>query len=204
MKRVSAIACLILLLLTSSFRAGAQEKRFHYGAEWGYSATFLRAWQYNYISSESYRVIDEGAGMCYFSNGTFYVNAGYDFCSKACISLYTGFAGVYSKRRVIPLELRLRYCPSGLREGGFICHAALGTVFPTGGMYGLCARGALGAGVRVPVFRTISVDFLASLQATLDRDRIKDPDTGADVPARYIRSNAAEYLALNFSVAVNF
>ena len=167
----------ILLLACVSF-ADIHAKggiRFSYGLEWSYAGTFLRNWQYNYICSEGYRIIEGDSKWRYFSNGGIMANAGADIGSKVNLSIYSGLTGVYFKRWMIPVELRARFCPAGLHKTGLICFAG-----------------------------DISIDFLMSLRIVTDHDQIIDPDSGSYVPTTDITKNAAKYAAFQISAAINF
>ena len=195
-----------LLLVSVPFaKAGAGNyPHISYGFEWGYTGTFLRSWQYNYICNEGFRIVDSDEVWRYFSNGTFLVNAGVDLADKLNLSVYSGLSGVYFRRWMIPLEARARFCPSGLDHTGFICYMGAGAMLPVSVLRNANFGAKIGAGYRVSVFRTISVDFLLSAHFTTDHDRITDPDTKQYVPAADITKNASQYTALCISAAINF
>ena len=196
----------ILLLACVSF-ADIHAKggiRFSYGLEWSYAGTFLRNWQYNYICSEGYRIIEGDSKWRYFSNGGIMANAGADIGSKVNLSIYSGLTGVYFKRWMIPVELRARFCPAGLHKTGLICFAGAGAMFPTSVRRETCLGASAGAGYRRSVFRDISIDFLMSLRIVTDHDQIIDPDSGSYVPTTDITKNAAKYAAFQISAAINF
>ena len=196
---------LILLVLLPVFQARAGGfLRPSFGLEWGYTGTFLWTWQHNFICNEGYRIIEDDAVWRYFSNGMMEANAGVDLGSKVNVSVYSGLMGVYFRRWMIPLELRARYCPSGLLQNGFICYAGVGGMFPTTTRTDTNLGFKLGAGYRVSVFRSISVDFLLSAHCTTDHDSIIDPDTKQRVPTLDITNCGAQYMALCASIAINF
>ncbi len=197
---------LILIVMTLPFayaRAGGF-LRPSFGLEWGYTGTFLRTWQHNFICNEGYRIIEDDTVWRYFSNGMIEANVGLDLGSKVNVSVYSGLAGVYFRRWMIPLELRVRYCPSGLLNNGFICYAGAGGMFPTTTRTDTNLGFKLGAGYRVSVFKSISVDFLLSAHCTTDHDTIIDPDTKHSVPTLDITVCGAQYTALCASIAINF
>ncbi|MBP5522558.1 MAG: hypothetical protein J6X82_09085 [Bacteroidales bacterium] len=203
MKKILLAA--FLLVFVPFAKAGAGDfPRISYGLEWGYTGTFLRSWQYNYICSEGYRIVDSDEAWRYFSNGIFLANAGLDLGDKLNVSVYAGLSGVYFRRWMIPLEARLRFCPSGLDTSGFICYMGAGAMFPVSVLYKTNLGAKLGVGYRVSVFRNISVDFLLSAHFTTDHDQITDPDTKQLVPAQDITKNAAQYTAVCLSAAINF
>ena len=199
-KTVAAIA----LMLTASLTLGAAGPRFTYGLEWGYSATFLKTSQHNYICSEGYRIIDNPVYWRYFSNGSVLANAGLDLNDKINLSLYSGLLGVYSKRWVVPVELRARWCPSGLHNNGLLVQGGAALTIPTSSLYEPRMRALAGAGYRIAVYRSVSVDLILSWNFTLDSDKITDPDTKEFVPRSDISANSTEYQAVNLSLAINF
>lgn len=178
--------------------------RFSYGLEWGYTGTFLRTRQHNYIYSEGARIIDNSAVWWYYSNGAVLANAGADLTNHLNLSVYSGLLGVYSRRWMVPVELRARWCPSGLASDGFIAHTGAALVFPTTTLKETAVRLNIGAGYRFLVYKHISVDFLASFNLTSDHDQIRDPDTNEYVPRSKVSSNLSEYWGVNIGAALNF
>ncbi len=194
----------LFLVLFACQGLSAWRPRPSFGLEWGYTGTALKTWQHNYIYSSGARIVDNDRTWRYFSNGSVLACAGLDLGSRVNVSLYSGLIGVYSQRWMIPLELRGRWCPSGLCSNGPLLHAGIAAAFPTASLYETTARVNLGAGYRVNVHSAKCVDFLLSLQVCGDHESIRDPDTRYYVPAEDIFSNFAEYWALNVSVALNF
>ena len=201
MKKLPVIF-LMLFCATLLLRAGGP--RFSFGLEWGYTATILKTSQHNYICSEGYRIIDNPVSWWYYSNGSVLANAGLDLNDNINLSAYSGLLGVYSRRWVIPAELRIRWCPAGLSSDGWLIHGGAAATFPTSSLYETGFRAIAGGGYRLALSNTISVDFLVSLNFTLDSENITDPDTRTLVPRSSITSNSTEYQAVNFSVAINF
>ena len=203
MKKFILTALLLVFLPFAKAGAGGFP-HISYGLEWGYTGTFLRSWQYNYICSEGFRIVDSDEAWRYFSNGIVLVNVGVDLGDKFNLSVYSGLSGVYFRRWMIPLEGRVRFCPSGLDNTGFICYMGAGAMFPTSVRRETSFGAKMGAGYRVAVFRKISVDFMLSAHFTTDHDNITDPDTKHYVPTLDITKNASQYTALCVSAAINF
>ncbi|MBQ9462934.1 MAG: hypothetical protein IJU68_04680 [Bacteroidales bacterium] len=194
----------IVLSLLVAFSLQARTPVFTYGLEWGYTATLLKTGQYNFICAEGYRIIENPVTWRYFSNGSILANAGLNFTDHLNVSAYSGLLGVYSRRWMVPVELRVKYCPAGLDKDGFVLSAGGGVTFPTATLRETGARGVAGAGYRFAIFRKMSVDFTLSLNVTLDHDRITDPDTHQYVSRTEIESNTVQYYALNLSIGLNF
>ncbi len=199
-KRILMLAAVLLVPLATM----AWTPRFSYGLEWGYTGTFLRTYQHNYIYSAGSRIIENDSEWWYYSNGGVLANAGIDIGSKVNLSLYSGLIGVYSRRWMIPAELRTRWCPMGLEKTGPLVHGGVAAAFPVREPLDVSARLNLGGGYRVGVYKHLSVDFLASFVLTLDHETITDPDTGARVEASQIVRNLAEYWGINLGFAINF
>ena len=195
---------LILSLLLLSSALMAMRPRFSYGLEWGYTGTFLNTWQENYIYSSGSRIVDNSGVWRYFSNGSLLACAGLDLTEKLNLSLYSGIHGVYFKRRMVPLELRARWCPSGLEGNGLVTCLGAAAMFPTAAIYSVSPRINAGAGYRVNVYKSICVDFLLSFAVSGDHRSIIDPDTSTPVPEEDITRNTAQYWGISFSVALNF
>ena len=195
---------MMFLMLLAPLAARAEGPRFSWGLEWGYTGTFLRSSQHNFICEEGYRIIDNPQTWWYFSNGTVTANAGVDLTRNIGVSAYSGLRGVYSKRWVVPAGLKIRWSPVGLDSDGLLVFAGGGAVFPTAPLRETGLEANAGAGYRIALRRGLSVDFLVSWNFTLDHENIADPDTRKLVPRTMISSNTCEYQGINFSVALNF
>lgn len=200
MKKLTALA----FALFAAVSLQARNPVFTYGLEWGYTATILKTGQYNFICAEGYRIIENPVIWRYFSNGSILANAGLNLTDHLNVSACSGLLGVYSRRWMVPVELRLKYCPAGLYNDGLVLGAGGGVAFPTTTLRETGARGVAGAGYRFALFRKMSVDFMLSLNVTLDHDRITDPDTRQYVSRTEIESNTVQYYALNLSIGLNF
>ena len=159
MRKLLCILTAILLTATASF---ARMPHISYGLEWGYAGTFFKHANYNYICEEGYRIKESVNTLRYFSNGIVLANVGIDVTSRLNVSAYSGLIGVYSKRWVVPAELRLRYCPAGNCSTGPVFYVAGGATFPTTTLMETGGRAAIGGGYRFAIFRTMSVEFLIS------------------------------------------
>ena len=202
MKKAAVILSLMLALHAVAYAGGP---RFSYGMEWGYTGSFLKTHQYNYIYSAGSRIIDYWPPQAgFFSNGTFLVNGGLDLSEQVNLSLYTGIEGVWSDRWMVPVQVRARWCPAGLEHNSFLHHAAADLTFPVTPTY-LSSLGLhVGSGYRLMVYKSISVDFLLSLSIVGDHDQLIDPDEHYYIPQKDIMLNLSEYWGLNFSIALNF
>ena len=195
---------LVILLLSQAVLLRAWQPRFSYGLEWGYTATFLKSSQHNFICNEGYRIIDEASAACFYSNGAVMAFGGADLFDVLNVSFGSGVLGVYSRRWVVPLELRAKWCPAGLRSNGFLLQAASAVTFPTTSLHESGIRALAGVGYRIALYRNLSLDLLLSWNFTLDHENITDPDTKNSVPRWMITPNTTEYQGVNFSVALNF
>ena len=201
MKKVPVI---ILLLLLLGPGLNAMRPRLSYGLEWGYTGTFLNTWQYNYIYSSGSRIIENDYNLWYYSNGFLLANAGLDLSQTVNMSLYSGIHGVYFKRRMVPVELRARWCPGGLQDSGLVTYCGVAAMFPTAPEYQTDARLNLGGGYRVNIYKSTCIDFLLSIAVSTDHKSILDPDTSLPVPGEDITKNFAQYWSASLSLAINF
>lgn len=192
----------VLLLLCAS--ASAWTPKVSFGLEWGYTGTFLRTYQYNYIYSAGSRITEDGAYPWYYSNGSVLANVGLDISPKVNLSVYSGLLGVYSRRWFVPIELRARWCPHGLENDGPVLHAGEAVAFPTSVLRETGSRTTVGGGYRFMVYKHISVDFLMSFNLSTDHTRINDPDTGEYISRLDMVKNNCQYWGINASVAINF
>lgn len=178
--------------------------RLSYGIEWGYDATLLNAYHYNYTDAkDGYRIDEEAAKPMYYSNGHAEAHLTLEFASHWSLGLRAGYAGIQQKTRFFPISLRNTfYFKSFSMDGQFIFieggagfHEMRKTVSPV-------AR--LGYGYRAALSRRSSIDFSASLRGVADHPPIYDNSIPGYVDEEDIRRSDAIYGALCLSVALNF
>ncbi|MBR3075945.1 MAG: hypothetical protein IKH11_09380, partial [Bacteroidales bacterium] len=148
---------LVVFLLMQAALLRAWQPRISYGLEWGYTATILKTSQHNFICNEGYRIVNDSAAGCFYSNGAVMAFGGVDLFDKWNISLGSGLLGVYSRRWIVPVELRGKWCPSGLHSDGFVFQAAAALTFPTSSLHESGMRALAGFGYRFSIYRSISV-----------------------------------------------
>ena len=202
-------AALALLAGTSPVRAenppGREESaRFSYGIEWGYDATMLDIYHFNYMdAADGFRIDDEAAKPMYYSNGHATAHLTLEFARRWALGLYAGYAGVQQRTRVFPLALRSTFFMESFRsDGGFIFieggagrHETRDSISPFG---------RLGYGHRAILSRRNSIDFSGSLRVVSDHPLIYDSSIPGYVAEENIRRSDALYCALCFSIALNF
>ena len=178
--------------------------RLSYGIEWGYDATMLNVYHYNYMdSADGFRIDQKAIKPMYYSNGHATAHLSVEFARRWALGLYAGYAGVQQRTRLFPLALRSTYYMESFRsdgqfifiEGGAGLHETRKSISPIG---------RLGYGYRAILNRRCSIDFSASLRAVSDHPPIYDSSIPGYVAEENIRRSDALYGALLFSVALNF
>ena len=201
---------IILLLLVSCWASNARMpeglwlSRFRFGAEWGYSQCLWLDRDYNIIGQEGYRIYEKSSGLYLQPNGYVLGKVAYPFSDALELSLLGGYLGTGRDNRLFPLLMRLSWY---FREEGFFTHAQGGLAWHTpasGGFAKMAWTAAAGGGWRIGLTSGLDLDFLVSVRYLRDHPHIPNPEGPGNVPESNIRKNLAEYLSLDFSVALNF
>ena len=203
---------LLLLLLAclcgplSAAGDGWAARHLEYGLEWGYTATFLYSYHFNYLSeSVGARIDSRDALFSYTSNGHVQGFAGVRFARRFAVDAVVGWAGIYEERRVYPVTLRGTCFFPGYDRDGW-------KVFAEGGVCS-CASFAdkgvaivkAGFGRRLMLDRKSALDLSVSLQGVSDHPTgVYDLSRGVSVPKDNLRRSDCNYLALNISIGLCF
>lgn len=204
MKRSALILSIVLLAFPASL--SARSPKVGFGMEWGINPQFFKFHKYNYVSHEGYRVNGDKSGVDYNINAFLEANVSFQTGEHTVLGLYSGYSGITENSRVIPLSLRFTLFPTGPGQDGFMYFADAGAGFhlhkagtPN---QGPCLITKLGAGYRYLLGGRTSLDLLFNLQGCIDNPLLEDPDFEGYVTD--VRFNSAAYLALSFSMALNF
>lgn len=180
--------------------------RFTFGIETSYVLTFLNYSHFNFISMDGGRrdvkIMSGGA----YSNGQILVSGGVNISPAFNLSLYTGYSGVYSRVRVVPVALRLSWFsgkdPMRNRWMAFLGAGAGFNNFSN--LTDLSAEGKIGGGYRISLNRSVKLDFLLAFQEVFTHPRAYESDAGNYVPSERLRRNDAFISALTFGFALVF
>lgn len=206
MRRTLLILLLSCLCGPLAAGEGWASDHLEYGVEWGYTATFLYSYHFNYLSeSGGARIDSRDLFFSYKSNGHVQAFAGVRFAQRMCIDAVVGWAGIYEGRRVYPVTLRTTCFFPGYDKDGW-------KVFAEGGLCSCAsfankgvAVGRAGFGRRLMLDSRSALDFSLSLQGVSDHPLgVYDPLRGVSVPNENLRRSDCKYLALNFSVGLCF
>lgn len=207
MKRLTSILAAMLFMAFLGPVSHAQEKgrdAFYFGLEWGYSATILDAYHYNYVESvDGYRVDEKGCKLIMNSNGNLLLKGGIHFSKHIATELMAGWAGIKQGRQVVPILLKETYSINRYNQDGWLVFLTEGVGLRSdNNKHSLMSQA--GTGYRIALSRRGSMDFLCSLQLSTDHPNVKDNNTGTFVPAENLRKSDSIYTALNFSISLNF
>lgn len=174
--------------------------------EWGFTQTLYRHHHYNINSSEGYRINENTGRFDPHANADALIGINYCPKEKFYMGFYSGYMGIYENSRVFPFLLRLGIFYNDFSKDGF-------QTFMDGGI-GLCPPGhssrsnaavfGVGEAYRMILGGRWALDFSLSLRCAADSPPIDNPEGAGYVQKQNIRTNKAEYFALNFSVAVSF
>lgn len=209
-RRILILAAAVALLAGQSpLRAGEPagregSARLSCGIEWGYDATLVDAYHYNYTDvTDGYRIDKSKVEPMYYSNGHAAVHLTLEFARRWALGFNAGYAGIEQGTRFFPLALRSSYFFDSFRtdgkfvflEGGAGFHETRKTVSPFG---------RAGYGYRMALSARKSMDLSASLRIASDHPPIYDSSIKGYVPEDNIRRSDALYGAVCFSIAINF
>lgn len=196
---------LLAAVLNASAARPSSVPFFKYGLEWGTTGTLYTTMHQNYTAEEGYRVDDNRDYWTYISNAFFLANIGFNITERLSLGVYSGYSGISTENRIIPLTGRASFYPKGIASDGMVCFLDGGVGFKDiKNPSAVCMLGSLGSGYHLALSRSVSIDFLANLRYALDHPEIIDPDSGKAVPSGHIRRNNASYCSINFSIAINF
>ncbi len=202
---------IIILLIINAFNlnvfAGNKGNeafpRITYGLEWGYVATIHTGHHYYFFAPEGYRVEDRDNSFGYSSNADMYIHLGYNFSTRWNLSLYVGYEGISNIHKAVPVSLRMtgffNADPTSDRWFSFI---DIGS--------GICLKvspqeimtGKLGAGYRLSLSRTASLDFMLSGRFIYTHPQIIYDKTL--IPLERTNRNNAYVSAVSLGMALNF
>lgn len=209
MVRRLVISVLVLLCSLPPAIAGGKEGRqgsvrFKYGVEWGYNATFLDKYHYDYIEAvDGFRVDERDTRLFLYSNGNVLAKAGLEFGDHCSAFILAGYEGIRQDTRIFPVTLRGTYHLAPLSSDGVMTFIEGGAGFhPDFGMR--CVIGKAGAGYRIKLSRKGSLDMLAAIQICGDHPPIYDREISGKVPAELVRTSDSMYGALVMSMSISF
>lgn len=199
---------LIFMLLLLSSQVNANDRGDYpdwtFGVEWDYSMTFF-AGEHNYFFSlEGYRVDEQRKWGTIWSNADVSLHVGYNINSNWNLSLYAGYAKIYTNGAAIPISLRGTYYfgndPSADR---WLCFMDLGTgVGLNSEKIREIVRGKCGGGYRISLSRDTKLDFLLSLHSTLMHPDITYD--GEHIPYEMVRRNNSYSCAVSLGISLTF
>lgn len=199
---------LISLFVVSAIHMAAGDgtvkpKRFTWGVEWGYVASFHYGIHYNFFSEDGYRVDLNSNRFAYQGNGDVYLHLGYNIGDGLNLSVYSGLTGLHDFHKAIPLSLRLsRYFDINDSIDKLFLFADAGS--------GICIKenaqaivtGKLGGGYRITLSPSSSIDILLAYRMTLTHPTVTyEKDI---VPMNWINRNNAYISAISIGIGLNF
>lgn len=181
------------------------DARIEYGAEWGYTATCVFNYQFDYTdSTDGFRVDESGTDLLLRNNAYGCLYAAMDFHRHYAVSVNAGFAGIYQERRFIPVGLRGTYFFKTYDDDGVFALGEYGRGFYTDDTDYIAESYKLGCGYRYALGGTGSLDFIVSARIATDRPDVYNFNLGGKVEPMYLRKNKAWYGSINFSLAFSF
>ena len=196
----------VLILLSQALGAQGWKERIEFGTEWGYSATFVNKYHFNYFSSVfGSRIDTREIDYTYKSNGHLYFFGGYRFSKHFAALVKTGWIGVYEGRRVMPLTAGVEFLSNGHYSDGYKIFADGGTCIAKTmpGKHNIIGRA--GFGRRFILDRNLAMDMSLSVQYVSDHPTdVYDYSRGVSVPFEILLRSDCQYASVNLSVGLCF
>lgn len=196
-----------MMLATITAKAGNGKgddfKKFNFGIEWGYVASFHKGIHNNFFSQEGYRVDQNYRKFSYRSNAEVYLHMDCNLNRNLILSLYAGYAGVHEFGNIIPVSLRVtRMFTQSSKGDRWLVFLDAGT--------GICLKqkpqeivcGKIGTGYRLTLSHNSSLTLLLAYRVTLTHQEINYD--GYMVPANMINRNNAYASALSMGISLSF
>lgn len=205
MKRGLVTYILLLAYCVTSWGQGHSSSlpKVTFGAEWGYMASFLSGYHYNFFDPDGFRVDKNDISAGYYNNGEVTFHVGYNIDHRWNLSLHAGYSGAGGFEPTIPISLRMtRYWgESHLADRWF-------TLFDLGS--GICLKESpqetvsckLGGGYRISLSRVTKLDFLAAFKALYTHPDIKY--YGESIEGRWINRNDGYVGSLFVGISLTF
>lgn len=205
MKRILIITASILVSITAM--AGRSDsvpcKRFTFGAEWNYIASFSSIIHHNFFSEIGYRVDIKDRMFEYKSNADLYLHCGLNMNENWNVSLYAGIAGVYDINKVVPISLRFtRYFRPDEKGDRWFAFLDGGSGISLSRHPQSIACGKAGGGFRLAMNQVSMLDFIVAFRMTLTHPELEFD--GFSIPADKINRNNALVSAVSVGLSLTF
>lgn len=203
MKHRSGILVTILAVMLCT--AVQARPRPGFGIEWGGGASFLETHHFNYNTQEG-RINDVSTRFLFHAQAYVLADFNLHITDRIGIALVSGYQGIFKDREMIPLDLRLKFCPKGFSEDGPVLFAEGGAGFPVIHKQAnvVAALGAVGGGFRLALKDMTGIDFTLAIRGCLDHPDVYDEVNGLWIDSADVKRNNAAYFALTIGVALNF
>lgn len=199
-----ALASIFLFFILTAPSAYAKVK-FSSGVEWGYKACTYHKYHYNYLSEEGVRINDKGTDNELFSNGEIYGFAGAYVSDYLNLSLYAGFSGIYSDRRVYPVSARASWYFNGRSCDGLKAFVDLGSAFTDTFNRQKLLLGKAAVGYRFALDKDWGMDLNLCVQYVSDHpDKVIDKYAGTVVTESSLRRCDTTNILFGASVSISF
>ena len=178
--------------------------RLSFDVEWGYDATLINIYHYNYMeTTDGFRIDEKAARPMYYSNGHASAGITLEFARRWALGLHAGYAGIQQRTRCFPLSLRATYFMDSFFEDGAFAFIEGGAGIQEA-RRNFPAFGRIGYGYRTILDKNCSLDISGSLRAVYDHPMIYDVSIPGYIPQENIRRSDALYGTACISIAINF
>ena len=198
------IQCANMPLLAGNPAGNGGSTRIVFSLNWGYDATILDIYHFNYIHpNDGYRVDEQKVKPMLYSNGNAAAGISVEFARHFSLGIYGGYAGVQQRTRLFPLSLKAAYY--------FNSYAVDGTFITLEGGAGFHEKrddispfSKVGYGWRMKLGKKSSMDLGLNLRITADHPPVYDASIYGYVPEENMRRSDAVYSSVGIGIGLNF
>ena len=159
----------VLLLMMScilSVPAGAQH--LHLGLEWGGTGSVYTHHDHQYTTLDGYHIDRHYYDNAFWTNGYVSLQASWAFSRRFHLALCTGYQGIQTGIRSIPVSLRATVYPGpDLNHKGVLWYLEGGSGFSENKLRHNAEFLRLGGGYRIPIGAGVRLKFLGAIQGSI-------------------------------------
>ncbi|MBO6082263.1 MAG: hypothetical protein J6P46_04480 [Bacteroidales bacterium] len=194
---------LFVLLGFLSVPAGAQ--RLHVGLEWGATGSVYTHHDHQYTTLDGYHIDRHYYDTAFWTNGYVSLQAAWAFSRRFHLALCTGYQGIQTGIRSIPLSLRATVYPGpDLNHRGVLWYLEGGSGFSEDKLKHNADFVRLGGGYRIPLGTGVRLKLLASFQGSICQPMPYDDYDEVFVDESHLEYSYRTALAVSLGMALEW
>lgn len=194
---------LFVLLGFLSVPAGAQ--RLHVGLEWGATGSVYTHHDHQYTTLDGYHIDRHYYDNAFWTNGYVSLQAAWAFSRRFHLALCTGYQGIQTGIRSIPLSLRATVYPGpDLNHRGVLWYLEGGSGFSEDKLKHNADFVRLGGGYRIPLGTGVRLKLLMSFQGSICQPMPYDDYDEVFVDESHLEYSYRTALAVSLGMALEW